>query len=736
MKKMLRKHLENLGVFKGVHSPDLQNLKNCITGDVSPKMVEAISISELILFTSQFRRYIIDPNHVPGEDLSLIPINSISFLLAGSGSDKDRTVKAIRKALLPGYKIIDKYRKELAKEKAIATAMRNGDVNPTDFGTYKQYYNAPAALFTAMTNSSAYVDHLALIEKLSVGAGFTYAGELGSELASNGDMIPYIRILSETYDVGYKESKPLKDKGAQTPEIKNLAVSALFIGSQDNILYDEKVKDMFKVEMSTKLARRSFFTFTPEVIESPVYESVADMLRIEKELHRQAGEARKKLAAAVIKATEHNLAAVNTPIKLSEKAHEIYTVYLRYNKEVSEEISPLYPISQIVRKHMHWKSFKLAGAFALFNCRDEISAEDMIHAISFSEHISEDIKTFEKELVKEKYQIFSDYMRSRAEDGKSSINLHTLKQFGYITGNSGFPSKMKDLALQASSYDQLGIYTVKDTTISFEEIYKTDVTGASFVEVSGTKEQKSKACSTGFTYAETTFENLSNLLTMDLAFTPFKFKEGKRSKENVIPGTKWLCLDIDKSILTMEEMSFILQDVNHHIALTSNPDNKYKFRLIVELDAVVTLEGTSWRYFVKSVSEFLGIKSDDLPMSQIFFGYAGREVYSVTDKEPIEIKDHINYATLEASQRPVTKVLTSKEKKELLSNLYATFDFAFECPEGKGTRVLIAACNKAKDLGLSSDEIVALMEEINSYWTSPMERNRFENTILKFARKI
>ena len=63
------------------------------------------------------------------------------------------------------------------------------------------------------------------------------------------------------YDEGSKEVKVLKARENQSKEVKNLPVSALFIGSQDNLLYDETIKHKFKTEFTSKLARRSFFIF-------------------------------------------------------------------------------------------------------------------------------------------------------------------------------------------------------------------------------------------------------------------------------------------------------------------------------------------------------------------------------------------------------------------------------------------------------------------------------------------
>lgn len=758
MLEMLKDHLNKQGVFNGRVSEDMLSLSNCVTGDVSTQMKHSIAISEIMLYASQFRRYIKLP-----ADKHLIPINSISFVLAASGANKDRTVKAIRSALEPGYIKIDAFRKDLAKTKAIQMATADGREAPDKWDSYKDFYRQPGTLFAAMTNSAAYLDHLADIERLAVGAGFMYTGELGSEMETNADMIPSIRVMSEIYDVGYKEAKPLKNKEAQTPEIKNLAVSALFIGSHDNILFDEKIKNIFKKEFTTKLARRSFFSFSPEDVISPSYTSVAEMIRIETSLEEEAIAARDRMSSKAEEIAEYNLSSNPEPLQLSKDTKELYDVYLRYNTEVSKLILDRFPITKLVRKHMQWKALKLAGAFAIFDCAHSITMEHLIRAISYVESIESDMSKFETELVKEKYEVFCDYMKSRSVHGKASITLHALKKLEYITGAGAPQTKMKELISLSSSLDPDGIYTIKDNKIFYETIIKTDVTGASFLyddysELHTAYENKESeerikhikfkmaARSVGnYVFKDVEFNSLGGLLVNDVAFTPFRLKTpadgaaynkeksphidqhlGVRGRENIISGTKWICFDIDKSYMTLEETSFTLQDINHHIALTSDKNNLFKFRIIVELDAIVEVDPSTWVYFAKSIADYLSIDLDKLPQSQIFFGYKDRPIISITDKKPIEIKDHIAYALSEAQEQTPVKEYTKSEKEKLIKNPFSTFEYAFNSENGAGSRNLYSAARKAHALGMEVEDVVSLVQEISDYWDYPMEDYRLQ----------
>lgn len=743
MLEVLREHLKGEGVFSQDLSPHMLRLTECVTGDVTLKMKLSIAVSEMMLFSSQFRRYIKLP-----ADKTPIPVNFISMLLAESGANKDRTVKSIRAALFRGYKVIESQRLILAKQLAIEKATNENRENPEAFEVYKEFYKKPAALFAAMTNSAAYLDHLADMEELPLGAGYLYTGELGSEMETNPDMVPSVRVMSEIYDVGYKEAKPLKSKESQTPEIQNLAVSALLIGSHENILFEEKIKNIFKKEYNTKLARRTFFTFTPEKVNPPVFtgtnqEIIKKMLKFERDREDKAILARDEINEQAAKIAVFNIKNSHD-LTLDDDARDIYDIYMRYNNELAQTIPKIHPISVLVRKHCQWKALKLAGAIAIYSCRESITKQDLVHAISYVEMISGDMALFENELVKEKYESFCDHMQFRAEEGSHIISLHTLKKMQYIVGTGAPQTKMKELCEMSNSYDQEGSYVVADGAISYTKIEKTDVTGGSFLAIDNSgvtaaiargaskeeiTEEKSKVAATtasGFTFAETKFDGLDALLSRDLAFTPFKLKNGVRGKENIISGTTWICFDIDDSKITKDEMHFILSDVNHHIACTSDPDNHYKFRLMVQLDAPADLGHLPWKHFINSVGEFLGLTIDRLPQSQIFFGYEGRKVLSVTDQSPVEIKDHITYALSKATDTTPEKELTTKEKDALLSNKYTTLEFAFEARDGSGSRLLYAAAVKLFKLGAPKEDIINTMHEISDYWDSPFPAHRLD----------
>lgn len=728
----IKEELDNLNAFN-TPLPDFveQLVKTIPSEKIDKTMKITIAISELITFTSQFRRNIL---HYNG---SLIPINAITFCISNSGAGKDSSINTMRRNFENGYKIITDIRQQIAVDKAIKIATSKNLAKANEPIGYSRFYEEPTPIFVGLSTNEGFIRYLNELDEDGIGSGYIFSGEFAQDLDTSSVIIQNLQLISELYDEGKKEVKALKSKENQSKEIKNLPVSALFLTSPDTILYEEDVKKKFKLQFSSKLARRSFFNFNPKEILSKDYPSVDDMLKDELEQNRLASDIRTKFNAYSKEVADKQLELKGKAIKLSDEARNLVILYKNYNERYSDEIvDNRYPITKLVTRHLYWKALKLSGAFALYKGESEISEESYKQAITFTELLNEDMKNFEIELSKEKYEVFVSYMNLKTENKTThTLGIHLLKKMGFISGTANLSSKIKDLCHLAGSYDLSGVYRPLEDGIEYSKIIKTNIMGISFLECSGSKEQRAKHSSVGFKYEQIEFSMLRNMLEGDYAYSPFEFKDGIRSKANVKGKIKWIALDVDSSIFTDEETHIYLGNFNHHIARTSDKTNPYKFRVLLELDSYVDLNDITYKKFIASISEFLSLDADILPRSQIYFSYKDREILSVTDKEPIEVREHLINAYEETKEIQDLATLTDKQKRTKLSNPLDTFRYAYEAKQGEGSISLIRAARHAKDLGMSKDEILQLMQNINDYWVYPMPFERLENTILNQIKR-
>lgn len=709
MLDMLEKEIAKLNLFEGNTLDIVKAIADAIPSQTIPyRMKLALAVSELVLFVSQFKINIKHWND------SIIPINSIMFCIAKSGAAKDSSMKAARKCFEDGYKLINEYRHKQAVELAIEAATEAGCDIPNKFAAYKDYYKAPSPLFVAISTPEGFIQHLNDLSNEKYGAGYIYSGEIGAELASNINLIENIKILSELYDEGSKEVKIIKMRENQSKEVKNFPVSALFIGSQDNILYDENIKRKFKTEFTTKLARRSFFIFVSEDILPLTSNSIEELLNKEREIENKAIASRKEVNEYIEELTNDLFNFPKQTISINEDVRDLFLLYKKYNEVVAATIDNQFPIAKLTRTHLQWKALKLSGAFAIIQGYDSIQIEHYKAAIEFVELINNDVLIFEKELTKEPYELFANYVRTYAINGEHSVGLHTLRKAGFIPIKGLSDTHLKELTKLVNSYDEQGIYTLNKDVITFKEINKTDTILLSYLPCGGTKAQRKTKCSEGFQCEELTFEDLGEMLKGDYAYTPFKFRNGVRGKDNIISGCKWIVLDIDTSEITDEEAHLLLSDINHFIVRTSDKANPNKFRILIELDMEVDVPDIHWISFIQAIVKDLGLIADGLTKSQIYFSYSDRNILSVLDQEPLATKPYLNIIANIDTNLP--KIPNKKACQTMLDDPLTTFEKAFNAPDGSGRRRLIWACRRAKELGADRQYCKNLLDQITSYW--------------------
>lgn len=751
MLNILRKELESWGAFNAPDHSFINSIVRAVPFNTVPtKMKIVFAISHLSNYASQFRR------NIALWDGTMVPTNNISFVIADSGANKDSSNSKVKKCFSTGLDRIEQELKLFVKEDAIEKAIKAGEDTPEEFAVYCKYMLPVPPTFMSITTGPGLVQHINDIGALPAGSGMVYTGEISDELANNVNTLDNIKILAEVYDLGEKEVTYTKGIEFRSKEIKGQPVSALFVGSPGHILYDEATRKKFHIAFMSKLARRSWFCYTPERVPEPDFSSednpIQAMQEYEYQIEQEAKTAVAALKTKVDDITAYNLERCGTPIPVTEDVFKLFSMYKRYNREVVEHSNNQESVYALVRAHLQWKALKLAGAFAIMDKAAEVTAEHYVMAIRFSELFDYDISQFEKDLSKAPHECLSDYLRTQVTyDNRAFISIHDIKKYGF--SSSVTYSKLHEMVALCAGYDNSGVYAIAENNsgITYEPMVKTDVLTVSYKELDHSAINKAVAnndkdalkkakidtamCSTsGFQAEEVTFADLAELLAHDTAYSPFVFKDGVRGKNNIVGGTKWLVLDVDKTTVSNEDAHFLLDGINHHIALTSNPNNKYKYRVIVELDSPVDLGDIAWKHFYTKIADDLGMAVDVLPQSQIYYSYAGREVLSCTDGTPLVSRDYVMYAKdKEASKGQYKpKDLSPSQKNQQLEEPLETFWYAFNSTEGQRSSMMYRAIRHAQDLGASLEYALALVDKITEYVTIPMEDHR----IIRFKDQV
>ena len=696
-----------------------------IQGNIPFKLKLAITLSELITFSSHLRK------PIKLHDGTIVPTNAIIFALAGSGLSKDKSLNAVRKSLSFGYSQIEDQRKDFARKKAESAASYEGD-KPDDWA---KYYIAPKPLQTGLGTVEGLMHHFADIAENTTGAGSIMSSEIGSELQNNGSMVDIIKTISIAYDLGNIPPKIVKSHENQTSEIKGLPINALFFGSHEALLYDNQIKAKFRLVFNTQLARRSIFTFTPEAPEKLRINSVDELYALREAERERVCVAQEELNTITSELVDET---TTTPLTVSNNAMKLFDVYLEHNALVSDEMPNKFPISKLSRRHKQWLALKLAGNYAILCGSEHINEEYYSYAINTIELLSSDLSNFEYELVKEPYEQLSDLCKMNAENGEFVLTLHELRKLSYVTGTGSSRSKVEELCTLAGSYDSEGSYFLNDGGILYKKLVKTNVVGVSYkifedlkLKGSALKDYMNRNSTDGYSFFETDFEDLENLLNENAIYSCFQFRDGIHSKEHLFGGTKFAILDIDKSVITDTEAHALLEEYNHFIARTSDADNEFKFRIIVELDAIVDVDAITWKAFIQEIANELGLIVDPIPQSQIVLAYKDRNVLKQLEGKSLKSKVLLDRAAISIKDRPkLPSTLPPKEKTSKLADPRTTFSWAFECEAGERSNKIYRALKYAVDLGADMDYVENLANEINNYISHPMDENRLKRTLI------
>ena len=255
----------------------------------------------------------------------------------------------------------------------------------------------------------------------------------------------------------------------------------------------------------------------------------------------------------------------------------------------------------------------------------------------------------------------------------------------------------------------------------------------------------------GFEYDEVSFEQLGNILCNDYGFSPFKYKsiqEGAiynidkhptaygriRGRSNISGPITWLCLDVDDTTITDEEMHQILGKLNHHIARTSDKDNACKYRILIELSIPIVVSNEHWKFFMKSIADSLHIKIDNLGASQCFYGYKDRKVYTTLGQGTIDPSRHLEIAHTRYDEilEKRANAIPASIADVALQSPFCTFERGYMAEDGQGSTMMISCLYQAKELGADTAYLEALAHAINNFWDVPFPENRLRSTILPF----
>lgn len=679
-----------------------------------------------------------------------VPMNLIAFILAKSGAKKTSSVLKMEKMLQPGLDLIENKRKE--KERILAQEM---ECAPRTLMPLSNALSTAPGLLQNLNNFSAE----------GIGLPNMVVDEVATAIAVNPDFIPNVEVVAQLFDDGDCKVKVLKDMEMQSEPVYGMGMTALFVGSEKGILEDASTLRRFMLEFISKLGRRATFVYPDfddiEEIKND-FSEMSDYFKM-----RRAEKGESKTYEEQIKAKAGQIAAehINNDVnlkKVAEDALDLYEAYIAYCSEMAKLIDQDNEAEMLEQEHRHWKMIKLAGAYAVFNGSATIGIKELKEAIYAVEKTGSHLKKFVEKSKREVYELMLDYFSKNT----MPLTTHEMIKKGWIkkkiqindliiNANSKLAGKGTiELIKDEVSYKAFDFLTPKSPQyacfkmLPAMEIEKTmDASGVDYETAKEIeKVKRGYLINSDYQYKETTFERLGNLMVNDTAYTPFKFKSvvegamtadktqqgGIRGKDNIDSPARFVVLDVDDSEETIYEVADRLDDYIFHMALSSNKNNPYKFRIIMPMDIEVDLERTKWKEFYKMVGMHLDLIIDPLPQSQIFYGFSDRELISNYEGDLLEASTIVPEIKVETR---VVQPASEAKREAIWEDRTKEWHYAYS-HQGDGFHmVLFKAMRHAHDLGFSYDSNMELIDDIIAN-NSRDPRNGFMNSLQSQAKEL
>lgn len=612
-------------------SPQLPDMTSVDHHPAVQDIAEYLSVltmnNDLPLFRTIAASYLVLPASIlhakiRGENIGLLPINSYTIALAGSGDGKGTSVGAMQETFLKGFRdtFVDMVLPELAEDsmraRANREAARNGTEEEEEFQNLMSQYNGCGAY--AWDFDSGSVEAMKQIrDKILIGGAgalFYKLDEMGSHLdkQGTGDMLA---AFLELYDKGYIGQKIRMNNAERrrVKEINGMSPTNMLLFGEPNVLFNSSraIEDRFYSLMETGMARRCLFAHghKKSMIEGRSSEEIYDL---QTSMNVDNNLTVKRWVTHLTSLADANLH--NWVIDMPKDVAVGLIEYRLMCEAVSDTMSQFETMRIKEMRHRHFKAMKLAGAYAFL---DQATTMTMAHLEQAIKLVEESGVAFQNVLTRDKnYMKLARYIVEKKQE-VTHADLDAELPF-YPSSQSARSLMMTDAVAWGYKNNILIKKKFSDGIDFFD--------GDSLPETSLDDMMFSYSDDYGYGYgsdeSEVPFSDL-HILTQaqGLHWCNHSFENGHRHSESTLPGFNMLVFDVDDKGADLALTQSLLSDYafmtyttkRHNIDENGNFDpDVQRFRLIMPTNYVLKLNEDEYRTFMQSVMDWLPIPNEAL----------------------------------------------------------------------------------------------------------------------------
>lgn len=652
------------------------------------------------------------------KDRGDIPVNVYAVALATSGFGKGHSVSIVENEFMKAFqtRFLEETLAVKAEETmwAIATnrSVRNGTEQDEEKEKLDREYRTTGAYpFTFDSGTAPAVKQLRQ-KLLLAGAGAInfQMDEIGSNLINNTEVLT---LYLELYDQGKVKPKLTKNtnESQRTEEIDGKTpANMLMFGTPAKLFDGGPTEEQFFSFLETGYARRCIFGmgqhYRPQdtLTAAEIYQRLiqpSNTTIVDKWSYRF-----EELAAPE---------KFNWKMEVEDDVAIELIAYKTHCETMSDALADHEDIKKAELSHRYFKALKLAATYAFVDESSIVTMDNLYSAIKLVEESGE---AFQLILNREKaYVKLAKYISSLDTEVTHTDLLEALPYY-----KSSLAGRNEQMSL-AIAWGYKKHIIIKKSYIDGIEFFR----GETLKETNIDEIRISYSEHWAYNYLNEVvpFDKLHILTqTSGMHWCSHHFMKGHRAEENVISGFNCIVIDVDGAISLdmahdlLKEYKFMTYTTKSH-TLSEN-----RFRLVMPINYVLTLDGAEYKEFMNGVLEWMPFESDETANQRAkkwesFDGGA----YYYNDGLIFDALDFIPKTSRNEQHRQQGQALESLDNMERW--------FAQRMVEGNRNNNMLKYAMALKDSGMAFLDVQKAVRDFNRKINAPLPDDELDATVLR-----
>ena len=579
----------------------LVNILQDKTQNKNPLFFRVITAFYLTNLASQMRVM------VKGYMNDLIPVNMYAIALSPSGTGKGLSTGLIENRIMSGYKeVFLEHTLPISAEKtaeqiAIKRASRNGtDVQEEIVKLAKDYKSLGAYLPSFDSATTPAIKQMRQ-KLLMAGAGSLnlIIDEFGANLQSS---IEPLHTYLEIYDRGYLKERLIKssNENLRFERIEGHTPANLLAFGTPTKLLDAAMNERTLFELlDMGYARRCYFGYA-EKPDRNVLPSIEDAIAMmnSNNSDQYLDDLNDELSLLA------DLSNLNKHVTLTPDALRTIVGYKLDCEHASMSISELETIKKAELEHRHFKSLKLAGAYAFVAGSDTVEVEHVEAAIKLAEDSGE---AFNRLMTPQRpYEKLARYLA----EYKREVTLADLDED--LPSFKGTKAERDNQIMMATAWGYSNNIIIKKSftnTIMFLSAETIQETNLDKMIISYTNNPD---MTKDYRNETVPFDKLPVLFGANgYHWLNHHVEHQYRKEENAIKGFNLLVLDVDGTC-SLSTAKLLLKDYKaiYYTTKSHTPQNN-RFRIILPTNYVLKMDSKEFKEFYQNVVKDLPFEVDE-----------------------------------------------------------------------------------------------------------------------------